>query len=321
MLVLRSGLLAIGLITAAALYAEDGKAAAGWSSFITAQDLHARKDHPNLLVIDVRSADEYAAGHIPGAINLPGNTWRTPATKNPATEGIGQQIFRDKAGAFDLARYEALLSKAGVRPEHEIVVYGNHAGKADGSVPAAILLKLGHARVAFLDGIGVDAWKAAGYSLSNERKELPASTYKAAGANPGKLWSFDDVKKNLKSEDVIFLDSRTPEEYAGTAARGNKRTGHIPGAKLLSSDDFLDPKTKTTISPEEAKKKLESLQIPKDKKIVIYCQSGTRCSHKELILKDLGYSNVFLYDASWQEWGNREDTPIEGPATPPKPKN
>lgn len=51
---------------------------------------------------------------------------------------------------------------------------------------------------------------------------------------------------------------------------------------------------------------------------VIYCQSGTRCSHEELILKDLGYENFILYDDSWQEWGNREGTPVEtsGQAAP-----
>lgn len=291
----------------------------GWSTLITAQELNARRERPNLLIIDARSPAEYAAGHLPGAINLPGSQWRTAATKNPAKDGIGQRIFRKEDGTLDAGRYETFLSQAGVRNDHEIVVYGNHAGKADGSVPAAILLKLGHTKVAFLDGIGIEAWKAAGLAVSTEARTLPASQYKSA-ADPKKLWSLEDVKQNLQKEDVVFLDSRTPEEYAGTALRDNKRGGHIPGAVLLNSEDFLDPKSKATITPEEAKKKLQALNIPKDKKIVIYCQSGTRCSHKELILKDLGYQNVFLYDASWQEWGNREDTPIEAPAKGEAPK-
>ncbi len=317
-MLLRTTLLLLALAAALPLAAEDKakpKDDAHWSSLITVADLHERLSHDNLLIIDARSPEEYAAGHIPGAINLPGHQWRTPATQNPATQGVGSQIFRTKAGKLDVARYETFLSKAGVKPEHEVVVYGNHAGKADGSVPAAILLKLGHSSVAFVDGVGLDDWKAAGYEISKQAHKLPASQYKAAHAQPERLWSRADVLKHLKDEDVVIIDSRTPQEYAGEDLRGNQRGGHIPGAKLLDAAEFLS-KSKATISPEEAKKKIEALGISKDKTVVIYCQSGTRCSHKELILKDLGFENVVLYDASWQDWGNREDTPIEAPAKP-----
>ncbi len=280
-----------------------------WSTLIDPGQLQARLGkEPKLLIVDVRSAAEYAEGHIPGAINLPGSQWRTAATKNPATEGVGQRIFRQADGKLDVARYEKLLGQAGITADRDIVVYGNHAGKADGSVPAAILVKLGHRSVKFLDGVGLDRWKAAGYPVSREATVLKAAAYQA-NADTSRLWSYKDVLKNLDNDDVVIVDSRTAAEYAGKDLRGNKRGGHIPGARLLSSDDFLDKATGKTIDPETAKAKIEAL-IPKRKTVVVYCQSGTRCSHEELILKDLGYDNVVLYDASWQEWGNREDTPI-----------
>jgi thiosulfate/3-mercaptopyruvate sulfurtransferase len=281
---------------------------AKWSTLITAKSLHEKLDHQNLLIIDARSPAEYSVGHIPGAINLAGADWRTPAA---APGQIGQKIFREADGSLDVKRYEEFLGKAGVKPEHEIVVYGNHAGKADGSIPAAILLKLGHQKVSFLDGIGLDEWQAAGYPVSTEAVILPESKY-VAHADAAKLWSAEDVIKNLENPDVVIIDSRTPAEFAGEDLRGNKRGGHIPGAILLNSEDFLDNKTHKTIDAEEARQRIEA-EIPKDKTVVIYCQSGTRCSHKELILKDLGYKNVVLYDSSWQEWGNRPDTPIENP--------
>jgi thiosulfate/3-mercaptopyruvate sulfurtransferase len=289
---------------------------AKWSTLITAQALHEKLGHENLLVIDARSSAEYAAGHIPHAINLPGADWRTPAA---APGQVGQKIFRQADGSLDVKRYESFLSNAGVKPEHEIVVYGNHAGKADGSIPAAILLKLGHQKVSFLDGIGLDEWKAAGYPVSTEPTQRPASHY-VAHADASRLWSAEDVIKNIENPNVVIIDSRTPAEFAGQDLRGNKRGGHIPGAILLNSEDFLDSKTHKTINAEEARKRIEA-EIPKDKTVVIYCQSGTRCSHKELILKDLGYKNVVLYDSSWQEWGNRLDTPIENPAEPATAEN
>jgi thiosulfate/3-mercaptopyruvate sulfurtransferase len=295
--------------------------ATGWSTLITPEQLRERSEDDNLLIVDVRSAAEYAAGHIPGAINVPGNEWRTPASKDVAKDGPGQRIFRQSDGSLDVGRYEALLGAAGISAEREIVVYGNRAGKADGSVPAAILLKLGHAKVSFLDGVGLDRWKSAGLPSSDIPVKLPAARY-VASPNAGSLWSAEELLKNLNSDDVVIIDSRTAAEFAGDDLRGNKRGGHIPGALLLSSEEFLNKGNGTTISVEAAKAKVEKL-IPKGKKVVVYCQSGTRCSHEELILKDLGYDNVILYDASWQEWGNRSDTPVDkspAPVAPAEPK-
>ncbi len=280
----------------------------GWSILITPAELRDRTSDERTLIVDVRSEEQYQAGHIPSAINVPGSKWRTPATKDPKREGPGQRIFRDADGQVDVARYEKLLGEAGITPARRIVIYGNQAGKADGSVPAAILLKLGHKEVAFLDGVGLERWQAAGLPVSKVPVVLKPATY-AAKADVDSVWSADDVLKNLDNEEVVIIDSRTPAEFAGQDLRGNERGGHIPGARLLNSEDFLNLATGTTISRAAAKEKVEQL-IPRGKTVVIYCQSGTRCSHEELILRDLGYDHVVLYDASWQEWGNRKDTPV-----------
>lgn len=286
------------------------KSSKDWSTLITASELHRRLKNPDLVLIDARSPSEYESGHLPGAINVPGANWRTPPAK-PGSGEIGQRIFRKADKTIDVERYEKLLSDAGISENNDVVVYGNYAGKADGSIPAAILLKLGHKRVAFLDGIGVNEWKSAGYAIENKPIERPATEYHAS-PDAKRLWNYEDVLANLHNSGVVIVDSRTPEEFAGKDLRGNKRGGHIPGAVLLDAEEFLDPKTHKTIAADEARKRIEAA-VPKDKTVVIYCQSGTRCSHKELMLKDLGYDNVVLYDASWQEWGNREDAPVEEP--------
>ncbi len=38
---------------------------------------HMLKEHQNINVIDVRAQEDYAKGHIPGAINLPRGKWNT----------------------------------------------------------------------------------------------------------------------------------------------------------------------------------------------------------------------------------------------------
>ena len=36
---------------------------------------HAIEGHENIVIVDVREAEDYAKGHVPGAINLPKGTW------------------------------------------------------------------------------------------------------------------------------------------------------------------------------------------------------------------------------------------------------
>jgi rhodanese-related sulfurtransferase len=53
---------------------------------ITVHELSARKGTP---LIDVREVDEYAGGHVPGAVNLPMST-------------LGEHLDRLPDGAFDV---------------------------------------------------------------------------------------------------------------------------------------------------------------------------------------------------------------------------
>ncbi|WP_438354170.1 rhodanese-like domain-containing protein [Microbacterium sp. CJ88] len=53
---------------------------------ITVQQLHERVDVP---LIDVREVDEFAAGHVPGAVNLP-------------MSSIGDHLDELPDGAFDV---------------------------------------------------------------------------------------------------------------------------------------------------------------------------------------------------------------------------
>jgi rhodanese-related sulfurtransferase len=38
----------------------------------------AIRAHENIVVVDVRAAEDYAKGHVPGAINIPKGSWENP---------------------------------------------------------------------------------------------------------------------------------------------------------------------------------------------------------------------------------------------------
>jgi thiosulfate/3-mercaptopyruvate sulfurtransferase len=266
-----------------------------------------------LVLVDARSSEAYAEGHLPGAISLPGSSLRTAKAK--PGEGDSQYIFRLPDDSADVAHYEQLLGKAGIGNESVIVVYGNHGGKTDGSLLVMLLDWLGHEQVYFLDGIGVDVWLAAGQELSQEPTVRTASTFDAT-PDADFLVNLTDVQAALAlpaEQRPIFYDTRSLGEFEGSTLRSNARGGHIPEAvhadyaELLTADKTLKPLA-------EIKEILARLGLFDEanagRPIVLYCQTSTRVSLPYLVLHDLGFDDVRVYDASWHEYGNRDDTVV-----------
>lgn len=280
----------------------------GWRSFITAAQLKQELERgAALTIIDVRERSAYDAGHIPGAISIPGSQWRTPKAR--PGEGLGEDVFTRPDGTPDTDRYGTLLSAAGVSRTDDIIVYGKPGGTAEGVVAVFILDLLGAPRVRFVEGVGHDEWLKAGGILSTEPTTRPPTTFTAAPKSDV-LWNLDKVLSGIHHAEVVFWDCRTPEEFEGTDLRGNKRGGRIPGSKWLDSRTLLDAENRS-ISKEELRARLNEVGITPDKTVVIYCQTGTRCTLPYVQLKELGYERVAFYDASWLEYGNRDDTPVE----------
>lgn len=285
----------------------------GFASFISPSEVKTLlASNPDLVLLDVRTAEEYATAHLPGAINLPGEDLRTPSAK--PGEGDSQYIFLTDDGAVDVARYEQIFGNAGLTEQSDVVIYGNHAGKTDGTVPAMLLDGLGHqGELYFLDGVGMSEWYEAGLSHETTPNTLSAATYDAQPREHF-VWTLQDVLAHVEDGSAIFYDTRSAEEYVGTELRSNARGGHIPGAihanyaELLTADKTV--KTRDEIKQIFAEQGLEKTKA-NGTPIVLYCQTSTRVSLPYLVLRELGYDNVHVYDASWHEYGNRDDTPIE----------
>lgn len=283
-------------------------APAKWASILSAKDLLAMPADRRPVLLDARSLADFAKGHLPGAISLPGASLRTPAGK-PGTTPTPQDFFTTPQGQLDVARYEKLLGEAGLTREDAVVVYGNHAGTTDGSVPAMVLQWLGHEKVQFLDGVALTEWQAAGGAIETTVSVRPVAKYVARPVE-NFVWNLPDVTRHLKDDAVVFYDTRSTGEYTGQAIGQNARGGHIPGAVHLDYAAFLTDQ-KTALPPAEVQAKLQAAGITPEKKIVLYCQTSTRVSLPLLMLRDLGYNNLAIYDAGWLEYGNRPETLVE----------
>lgn len=258
------------------------------------------------LIWDARDQAAYAKGHIPGAVNI----------------GDPTLVLRDAytEDYLPTAEIEKLLGEAGIDPAREIIVYG------DRGLPSVYFAQLtlrqfgaGAARV-YHDGI--DGWRAAGLQVATGTGKARPVALKLA-AQPGVTVSSREVVAALKRPDVQFLDVRTAKEFSGEDIRAI-RGGHIPGAiNVPFEQNWVDPDTRSKLRAGKVKdtagmalkQRAELIKVYEKldpaKEIIVYCQSGNRASESAVVLADLGYRNVKVYDSSWLGYSSWLSAPAE----------
>lgn len=244
-------------------------------------------------VIDLRPPEDFAAGHIPGAVHL--DLWGLSLIDtDPAPLRAFMWIV------------DHLFNLRGVDAKTPVVVYDDQSGMR--AARAFWFLEyFGHPRVQVLDG-GFGAWLGAALPVTREAAAPPKSTW-AGAPQERTIATWRDVKDRLGRPDVVMLDTRSDGEHNGTTVRA-KRGGAIPGAVHIEWSRNLGPEG--TFKPAaELRAMYESAGVTPDKEVVTYCQGGYRAAHSYLALRLLGYPRVRNYTGSWKEWGDREELPIE----------
>ena len=262
-------------------------------------ELLAQRDS-NVSVIDARNDYTlYLEGHIPRAVYLNVEELRA------ADGGVPNKIL-------GLSSYTTLFSRLGIAVDRPVVIYS--AGETrdnDATYLAWILEGLGHPAVALLDG-GFGRWTLENRPVTRRYPTIQATAFAPARFSPDRA-TLEDVKAALTAREMVIVDARNPDQYAGRAG-AQLRRGHIPGAiNHFWQGDLTKLDFATVWKPrEELRASYAAQGITADKTIIAYCNGGLESSHVYFALHNLlGFPRVHVYDGSFTEWSEKVDLPVK----------
>jgi thiosulfate/3-mercaptopyruvate sulfurtransferase len=253
----------------------------------------------NTLFIDCRNPNNYADGHIPGAISI---------YRDELSDSLGLVLGKEQI--------EAMLSKKGIQSHDRLLLYDDN-----GSVEAArlwwVLDLYGFNKAQIIDG-GLEGWKAMSLPITNESNTKATSDFHFL--EPKDSTYFADMHKveiAIAEKNIKLLDNRSDEEYSGqTLKDGASYPGKIEGSIHLDYYNFIDqrPEAHKRLKPiSEMQKILQEAGISPEDNIINYCHSGVRSALVTFILTQLlNYPQVKNYDGSWCEWSAMHPSMAQG---------
>lgn len=294
----RFAALLILVVTAAAVtacntseYAESGKI------IIPAKDLQTYAGQDNVVIVDMQAAEDYAAAHVEGAVNI-------PVSEIMISVPV-QNMLTSKS------KLQKLLGANGIGNDTLMVVYDDNNMSAS-RLFWTMLMYQSH-NVLVVDG-GLNAIKAAGIALTDAVPAVTPAEYVAADKDETWVATMADVQNQVNEPDknTVLLDVRTDDEYY--------QNGKVPSSVMFDFyDNFYSDGTFKNI--ETTRINYLKAGVKTENNVIVYCQTSMRAAAVFLQLYDAGYRNLRIYDGAYLEWSSNPNNPVDIPSGIAAPTN
>lgn len=230
-------------------------------------DLLAKIDAgEDMLIIDIRRADDYAQGHLKGAWNIPyGTDVAESLTKIPNDVPVYVNCYTGQTSSQTVA----LLNVA-----------GKYATNIQGGWKNGISAAEGYEAYVDTEAVEIpdeeyDVDPAIITAITDYYKEATGNPVSSFNFQPDALFELVDAE----SDDYTILSIRSADDF---------KAGHIAGAVNIPFGKGMQEQFSS---------------IPTDKPVVVYCYTGQTSSQTAAILRLLGYEAYTLAGGMGKEGG------------------
>ncbi len=221
-----------------------------------------------ITIIDVRPADAFNLGHVPFALNVPAD------------------VFKSHLDAPE--KLAEILGPAGVDASHEAVVVSDAGLTKDSALAFTMLEKLGQKKVSvFMDSM--DEWAKLGFAVTRDATLVGPKKGRQDVSIPPAMYP-GDFRKDVIVADANNTQGLYPKVFiaSGDKVPAQARDGkvvHVPYTDLLNADG----------TPKAAKdiwNILSKAGVPRYAELVCYSDDPGEAAANYFILRLMGYPDV-----------------------------
>jgi thiosulfate/3-mercaptopyruvate sulfurtransferase len=262
-------------------------------ALIDVRELAGRLREPDIALLDVRPAAQFATAHLDGAQRLP-DVLRSDPSLPPA----------------EVASH---LGRIGLDGSEMVVLYGEPGDELDQGTAFFLLETAGVQQVRLLSG-GIAAWEAEGLPVVTRSRDVLPVDFAPAHRRETTIEA-DALTALLGADGTVVVDVRTDDTWQPSDLSASYAAGHLPTALLYDFSRLLSPDGPWPLF-DDGRRRLAELgpraETPIDLRdlLVVYGEGpqDRRAALAYTLLRLLGVE-ARVHLAGWQGWRASEDRP------------